>query len=166
MKTHLKSCPHIKESVKLCNDSNKNLEGPTIRSSSLEQQSVKRQKTQSQMTVIAKARWMLQQQADLNHDLLHLFLANQWPYNGINNPETIYFISKWVNADAEAPDCCQLSGSILWKAVGDSENIMETMAKGKLATGQCDGWKDVAKNSIRATLMTVENEVGMIWIVH
>jgi len=94
------------------------------------------------MTVIAKARWSLQQQADLNHDLLHLFLANQWPYNGINNPETIYFINKWVNADTEVPDCHQLSGSILWKAVGDS------------------------KNSIIAMLMTVENEVGMIWIVH
>ncbi len=118
------------------------------------------------MTVIAKARWSLQQQADLNHDLLHLFLANQWPYNGINNPETIYFINKWVNADAEVPDHCQLSGSILWKAVGDSKNRMETMVKGKLETGQCDGWKDVAKNSIIAMLMTVENEVGTIWIAH
>src|SRR5258707_14239237 len=59
--------------VKLRNDGNKNSEGSTIGSGSLEQQSVKRQKTQSQMTVIAKARWTSQQQADLNHDLLRLF---------------------------------------------------------------------------------------------
>ena len=37
MKTHLKSCLHIKESVKLHNDGNKNLEGPTNGSGSLEQ---------------------------------------------------------------------------------------------------------------------------------
>lgn len=39
------------------------------------------------------------------------------------------------------------------------ENI-KVKVQGKLVTGKCDGWKNIAKTSVVTTMMSVENEVG------
>jgi hypothetical protein len=33
---------------------------------------------------------------------------------------------------------------------------------GKVGTGQCDGWKNIAKTPVIMSMMTVENEVSLI----
>jgi hypothetical protein len=57
------------------------------------------------------------------------------------------------------PDCKKLSGRILDDEVKVMEERVKLKVQGKVGTGQCDGWKNNAKNSVVSTMVTVENEV-------
>ncbi|KIM35265.1 hypothetical protein M413DRAFT_79560, partial [Hebeloma cylindrosporum] len=48
-------------------------------------------------------------------------------------------------------------GRVLDKEVQKVKYGVRQKVEGKLATGQCDGWKNVAKSSIVSSVMTVEN---------
>lgn len=85
-------------------------------------------------------------------------MANNFSWNSANNPEFIKFKTKWIPG-AVVPNRCTLSGSILDCQSQRVETQMRDKLNGKLAMGQCDGWKNNAKASVVAMMVTVDNEV-------
>ena len=67
-------------------------------------------------------------------------------------------MAKWI-PEAVIPDRCTLSGSILDRQLQRVESRMKDRLNGRLAMGQCDGWKNNAKTSVVAMMVTVDNEV-------
>ncbi|KAF8960763.1 ribonuclease H-like domain-containing protein, partial [Flammula alnicola] len=53
-------------------------------------------------------------------------------------------------------------GRVLDREVQKVEDAVKTKVKGQLATGVCDGWKNIAKSSLVSSLMSVENEPYLI----
>jgi hypothetical protein len=52
-----------------------------------------------------------------------------------------------------------LAGHILDNKAKLTEDQMKLKIQGRVSTGQCDGWKNMAKKSVVSTMVTVENEV-------
>ena len=102
--------------------------------------------------------WDAATQNDFNDDLLNVFVANNFSWNSANNPEFTRFMTKWIPG-AVVPDRRTLSGCILDRQSQRVETRMKDKLTGKLATGQCDGWKNNAKASVVAMMVTVDNEV-------
>lgn len=99
------------------------------------------------------------EQVDFESDVCEWFVACAIPWNAANNPQTHLFSTKWFPKNVFIPDRRILSGRILDAHVKKVEDRVEVKVKGKFATGQCDGWKNVAKTNVITTVMTVENEV-------
>ena len=59
-----------------------------------------------------------------------------------------------------------LSGHVLNSQVKKVEDRICEKVTGKLTTGQCDGWKNIAKTSVVATVMSVENEVWAVYLIY
>jgi hypothetical protein len=70
------------------------------------------------------------------------------------------FIQKWVGPEVVVQDRRILSGKVLDKEVKKVEDAVHHKVQGKSATGQCDGWKNVAKSSIVSSVMSIENIVS------
>jgi hypothetical protein len=49
---------------------------------------------------------------------------------------------------------------VLDNEVKEAEQRTKVHIEGKVATGQCDGWKNTAKKSVVTSMMIVENEVS------
>lgn len=98
-------------------------------------------------------------QGEFEGDLCNWFVACGVLWNAANNPQTRIFSSKWLSDDVVIPDRRILSGRILNEQAKKVEENIKVKVQGKLATGQCDGWKNVAKTSVVTTVMSVENEV-------
>ncbi|KAL6307742.1 ribonuclease H-like domain-containing protein [Sparassis latifolia] len=71
------------------------------------------------------------------------------------------FMKKWVPG-AKVPDRRSLSGTYLDRAVAEVEERTKIKVRGKVATRQCDGWKNVAKTSVVTSVMTVEHEAYLL----
>lgn len=99
-------------------------------------------------------------QEEFESDLCKLFVACGVSWNSANNPQTHEFAEKWLPDDVSVPDRRILSGRVLDKEVAKVEDRIKMAVKGKFATGQGDGWKNVAKTSVVTTVMTVEREVS------
>jgi hypothetical protein len=69
------------------------------------------------------------------------------------------FIKKYIPG-AWVPDCRALSGWIFDSKVAKVEARTKERIEGKVATSQCDGWKNVAKTSVVTSMITVEHEVN------
>jgi len=111
---------------------------------------VKRQRTDE---------WTPSHQQEFSADLLKVFVSAGIPWNAANDPELRQFHEKWIPG-SKTPDRRVLSGRLLDKEATEAENRMQKRMQGKLATGQCDGWKNVARASIVASMVTVEGEVS------
>lgn len=98
-------------------------------------------------------------QEEFESDLCKLFIACGVAWNSANNPQTHKFAERWFPANVLVPDCRILSGRVLDKEATKVEDRIATAVKGKFATGQGNGWKNVAKTSVITTVMTVEREV-------
>jgi hypothetical protein len=68
-------------------------------------------------------------------------------------------MQKWVGGVA-VQDRRIMSGRILDGEVQKAEQQVIDKVKGKMATGQCDGWDNVAKTHVVTSMMTVEHEVS------
>lgn len=68
-------------------------------------------------------------------------------------------MQKWVGG-VTVQDRRIMSGRILDGEVQKAEQHIIDKVKGKVATGQCDGWDNVAKTHIITSMMTVEHEVS------
>ena len=68
------------------------------------------------------------------------------------------FFEKWLPG-AKLPDRRKLSGIHLDAAVNNALAHTKSQVYGKLATGQSDGWKNIAKTSVITSMMSVENDV-------
>jgi hypothetical protein len=102
-------------------------------------------------------------QLEFGHDFLKLLIANGSPFLFENNSETRIFANKWMIQGAIVPDRQKLAGRILDNEAKITEDQMKLKIQGKVGTGQCDGWKNKAKKSVVSTMVTVENEVCIMY---
>jgi hypothetical protein len=93
--------------------------------------------------------------------LLKLFVSCGFAWNAASHPQLGLFIEKYIPG-ARVPDCRALAGQILDGEVAKVEERMKERIKGKVATGQCDGWKNVAKTSVVMLMITVKHEVKLM----
>ncbi|KAL6298476.1 ribonuclease H-like domain-containing protein [Sparassis latifolia] len=82
-------------------------------------------------------------------------------WNMADNAEMQLFMRKWVPG-AKVPDRRSLSGVYLDRAFDEVESRTTMKVKGKVATGQCDGWKNVAKTSVVTSMIMVEHEAYLV----
>ncbi len=119
----------------------------------------KRRKIQSTLHVTqTKRKWDDDEQERFKKDLCRLFVANNIPWNVVNNPEFKKFASAYLG-NPPLPSRQTLSGRILRNLVKEVEGDVRKRVSGQMGTGQCDGWKNIARISVVATIVTVNAEV-------
>ena len=102
--------------------------------------------------------WPPEKQEEFYDDLCRLFVACNWAWNGVANPELLLFMSKYIS-QAKIPDRRVLSGHVLDQLVAQFEEKVRVEVSGKFVTGQCDGWKALSKAHIISTSSTVAGKV-------
>lgn len=107
----------------------------------------------------AKAPWTPALQMEFGEDMCKLLIAIRAPWNAANNPQMRMFIQKWVPG-AVVPDRRTLSGPILDREAAKVEDKLREKLSGRLATFTTDGWKNKAKQSIVASMVSVASEVS------
>lgn len=132
-------------------------EAPNATHPSGEDHPAKRPK-QANFAITSIPRWTKARQDEFASDLCRLLVACGWSWNSVENPEFIRFCAKWI-AGAEPPDRRTLSSTILDAEVKKCEKLIKGHVKGSYATGQSDGWKNVAKTSLLATMISAKGEV-------
>ncbi|KAH9916504.1 hypothetical protein B0H21DRAFT_827975 [Amylocystis lapponica] len=124
---------------------------------------LKRAKTLSSSNLgeLPTPEWSSSQQQNFAKDLCRMFTACGMSWNMADNPEMHLFMERWIPGST-VPDRRALSGIYLDHAVEDVQLKTKVRVQGKMATGQCDGWKNVAKTSIIMSVMTVQNETHLV----
>jgi hypothetical protein len=105
--------------------------------------------------------WTQTQQAEFGADFCKMLVASNVSWNMANNPETYLFFDKYL-PQARIPDRRALGGQILDGVVRKVDEETKERIGGKIGTGQCDGWKNIAKTPVITSMMTIENEVSLI----
>ena len=98
--------------------------------------------------------WDQARQDDFAANLCNLFVACNFSFNAAENPQTHLFFAKWIPG-AKVPDRRKLSGPCLDTAVTHATRTTRTAVFGQYATGQSDGWKNIAKTSVLTSTMNV-----------
>ncbi|KAF8163038.1 ribonuclease H-like domain-containing protein [Crassisporium funariophilum] len=101
-------------------------------------------------------------QAEFDVDACKLFVACGIAWNTANNPEMQKFTNKWCHSNVKMSDRRVLSGRVLDGEVKKIEKTVKDAVAGLLVTGQCDGWKNVAKDHVVSTVMTAGNEPYLV----
>jgi hypothetical protein len=81
-----------------------------------------------------------------------------WSWNSLNDPEVVKMMTK-LRPDLHMPDRRVLSGRILNGEVEKAVEELRSSVIGRIATGSCDGWKNVSKTSLVASMITVDYKV-------
>ncbi|KAI8986109.1 hypothetical protein BD414DRAFT_416319 [Trametes punicea] len=105
--------------------------------------------------------WDNARQNDFAADLCKMFVMCNIPWNAADNIQMEHFFKKWLPS-AKLPDRRKLSGTYLKEAVALVQITVHTNIRGKLATGQSDGWKNISKVSVITSTMSVNREVYLI----
>ncbi|GLB40084.1 putative protein of unknown function (DUF 659) [Lyophyllum shimeji] len=98
-------------------------------------------------------------QAEFDVDACKLFVACGITWNAANNAEMQKFTKKWCHSMS---DRRVLSGRVLDGEMKKIEKTVKDAVAGLLVTGQCDGWKNVAKDHVVSTVMTAGNEPYLV----
>lgn len=98
--------------------------------------------------------WTSQRQNEFAADLCHLFVACNFVFNTVENPQMQLFFAKWL-PQAKLPSRRALSSTHLDNAVTTAEAHTWATVLGKYATGQSDGWKNITKTSLLTSTMNV-----------
>lgn len=105
--------------------------------------------------------WTPQLTMEFTNDFCMLMLAANMAWWSAENPFVRHFFSKWIRG-AVVPSRKQLSGPILNQQAARVEAEIKTRMEGhRFGTGQCDGWKNVAKSSIIGVVVNAESEVSV-----
>ncbi|QRV88198.1 hypothetical protein RhiJN_16216 [Ceratobasidium sp. AG-Ba] len=80
-----------------------------------------------------------------------------WSWNSINDPE-FRRMMKGMRPDLEIPDRRTISGRVLDKELVQVTSELRDRVAGKLATGMCDGWKNITRASLIACMITVDEQ--------
>ena len=97
-------------------------------------------------------------QTEVAHDLCKLFAACGISWNVIDNPQFHLFFEKWLPR-ARIPDRRALSGSVLNTVAEEAVGAVKVRVAGKLAMGQSDGWKNIARTNVISSVMSVDHQV-------
>lgn len=120
---------------------------------------LKRAKTHDGISASSVSRKNADQQHEFSGDLCKLFVACGFPWVATTNPQMHIFAEKWLTG-MDIPDRRVLSGRVLDSEVARVEVQLAEKVQGKLGTGECDGWKNIAGTNVITSMMTVENEVS------
>ncbi len=77
------------------------------------------------------------------------------PWWAVEHPYRRMFFQNWVPG-CVMPGCEKVSGSLLERAAEGVVGKMKKKVQGRYGTGQCDGWKNVAKTSLITLMVNVE----------
>jgi hypothetical protein len=102
--------------------------------------------------------WTPSLRNEFNDDLVKMMVSTGSSWNFANNPQVGLFMTKWVPRSS-VPDRRTLSGPVLNRLVGNVEESMKEKLRGKMVMGTCDGWKNIAKQSIMAMMIMAGREV-------
>lgn len=102
--------------------------------------------------------WPSSRQAEFAADLCRLMLVCNVAWWAVDQPYWRAFFAKWI-PQCLMPGSKQLSGRILDEEAGHVIEGVKTKVHGRYATGQCDGWKNITKTSIVASMINVEYTV-------
>lgn len=121
----------------------------------------KRAHTDRQQTfaITSTVQWTPIKQAEFNQDLCKVFVSAGLPWNVANDPKLGRFAKKWMGG-AELPDRRYLAGTVLDREINKYEAEAKAETQRKLATGQSDGWKNISKTSLAATMIVVNGKVS------
>ncbi|CAE7074308.1 unnamed protein product [Rhizoctonia solani] len=104
-------------------------------------------------------------QEDYARDWCDVIVACGFPWNCATNPVLKRFVQQW-DPGASMPSRPTLSNHILAERAQEVENQAQKSTQGKLAMGQCDGWKSIARQPLVAMLMTVEEQSHILDVHH
>ncbi|KAH9916937.1 ribonuclease H-like domain-containing protein, partial [Amylocystis lapponica] len=135
--------------------------GSQSSSSSAGDRPLKRARTGNSALSDAPAPWTAAHHDIFASDICRMFVSCGMSWNMANNTEMQLFMEKWIPG-SRVPDRRTLSGTYLNRAISDVQDRTRQKVAGKVATGQCDGWKNIAKTSVVTSVMTVEREVYML----
>ncbi|KAG1717207.1 hypothetical protein EDB19DRAFT_1654677 [Suillus lakei] len=99
--------------------------------------------------------WPSSRQAEFAAELCRLMLVCNVAWWAVDQPYWRAFFSKWI-PQCLMPGSKQLSGRILDEEAGHVVEGVKMKVHGQFATGQCDGWKNINKTSIVASMINVE----------
>jgi len=102
--------------------------------------------------------WPSSRQAEFAADLCRLMLVSNVAWWAVDQPYWRAFFAKWI-PQCLMPGSRQLSGRILDEEAGHVVEGVKMKVHGRYATGQCDGWKNINKTSIVASMINVEYTV-------
>lgn len=103
--------------------------------------------------------WTQDLQEQFAADLCHLLIVCNVAWWAVDHPFLREFFKRWVPG-AVVPHRQTLSGRIL---IAEAEKIVariKNAVRHRFATGQCDGWKNIARTSLVASVINVEYVVG------
>jgi len=109
---------------------------------------------------VSNALWTPELKDEFQHDLCLAIISSGISWNAISDAQLRHFFAKWIPG-AEIPDRCKLSGPMLDKEVTHIISKTKLHTTGHFATGQCDGWKNIAKASVVTSMIIVDFEVGV-----
>jgi hypothetical protein len=99
--------------------------------------------------------WTQQQQEDFKVALCRLLVTCNIAWAAVSNPYWIWFFNTYI-PQAHVPSPQQLAGRVLDE---ESQKVLESWrikTEGRFGSGQCDGWKNIRKRNIVASVMNVE----------
>lgn len=108
------------------------------------------------------AQWSDDLQEQFSADLCRMFIACNIAWSAVENPHFRAFFARWMS-QAILPGRKTLSGRILDALADEAENEMTDRVRGRYATGQCDGWKNITKDSLIASMINVEYTVCLLF---
>ncbi|KAF8703671.1 hypothetical protein RHS03_06185, partial [Rhizoctonia solani] len=80
-----------------------------------------------------------------------------WSWHSLNDPEWIDMMQR-LRPDLKVPGRRTLAGRILNDEVNKVMDELRKLVGGRVATGMCDGWKNIKKDSLIASMITVDYE--------
>ncbi|TFY66832.1 hypothetical protein EVG20_g4259 [Dentipellis fragilis] len=99
--------------------------------------------------------WPEWYQAEFAIDLCRLFLVANIAWWALDIPFVRRFFRKYVSR-ARLPGRKELSGRVLEEEVKKVTGGIKAKVDGLYATGQCDGWQNISKDHILATMVNAE----------
>ena len=109
----------------------------------------------------ARKPWTYLQHEAFEQDLCRLFVACNIAWAAVEHPYFRDFFSRWL-PHAILPGRKTLSTAILDKLVNEAEEEMRREVVAHYATGQCDGWKNTARQSLVASMINVNYTVSVL----
>ncbi len=93
-------------------------------------------------------------------DTIKMLLSCGVSWRAVDDDVFQAWVMKYIGLDVQIPDRRALSGAILDELYHEVLEEMGKSVENRLAVGQSDGWKNVAKTNVTSTLMSVDQEVS------
>jgi hypothetical protein len=103
--------------------------------------------------------WSAMTLEQFRQDLCRLFIVCNVPWAAVAHPYWLWFFATYMPT-AQMPSPQQLSGRVLDTVAGKVLGPWRTRTQDKHGCGQSDGWKNVRRRSLIASIMNVEYKVS------